>query len=122
VLISGGLHSAAEVLMAFERTNAAGVLLARGTLGNPWLFQELLDQRSGPPHADEVLAEIDWVMDRAVSHLGEERAVRYLRKFYPWYLERLGGGKALRQALQTAPTLDTVRALLRTHAVLPVAA
>ena len=29
-------------------------------------------------------------MDRAVEHLGPERAARYLRKFYPWYVERLG--------------------------------
>ena len=30
------------------------------------------------------------MIDRAVEHLGAERAGRYLRKFYPWYLERLG--------------------------------
>ena len=28
-------------------------------------------------------------MERAVEHLGAERAGRYLRKFYPWYLEHL---------------------------------
>ena len=43
---------------------------------------------------EEVLAELDWVMDRAVEHLGEDRAGRYLRKFYPWYLDRLGRGQA----------------------------
>jgi tRNA-dihydrouridine synthase B len=122
VLISGGLHSAAEVRVAFERTGAAGVLLARGALGNPWLFAELLGRSSGPPEADEVLGELDWVIECAVSHLGEERAVHYLRKFYPWYLERLGAGKALRQALQTASTFDAVRVLLRSQAALPVAA
>jgi hypothetical protein len=35
-----------------------------------------------------------------------------LRKFYPWYLERLGAGKAIQAALQTAPTLEAVHALL----------
>ena len=38
------------------------------------------------PTPDEVLGELDWVMDRAAEHLGPERAARYLRKFYPWYL------------------------------------
>jgi hypothetical protein len=52
------------------------------------------------------------VIDSAVEHLGEDRATRYLRKFYPWYVERLGGGRALQAALQTAPTLDAARALL----------
>jgi tRNA-dihydrouridine synthase B len=113
VLISGGLHTAEQARLAFEQTGAAAVLLARGSLGNPWLFEELLGRRVEPPTAEEILAELDWVMDCAVVHLGEERAGRYLRKFYPWYLERLGGGKELKAALQTTPTLPAVRALLR---------
>jgi hypothetical protein len=40
-----------------------------------------------------------------------------LRKFYPWYVERLGGGKALQAALQVAPTLEAARALLWDHSV-----
>ena len=38
---------------------------------------------------EEVAAELLWVIDRAEEHLGTERAERYLRKFYPWYMERL---------------------------------
>ena len=30
------------------------------------------------------------MIERAEEHLGTERAGRYLRKFYPWYAERLG--------------------------------
>jgi len=72
------------------------------------------EERPGKADGEsEVLAEIDWVMESAASHLGEERATRYLRKFYPWYLERLGGSKELRHALQTAPTLDAARDLLQ---------
>jgi nifR3 family TIM-barrel protein len=112
VLISGGLHRPEQVQAAFAATGADGVLLARGSLGNPWLFEQLLGRRTGEPTAEEVLAELDWIMDRAVEHLGEERATRFLRKFYPWYVERLGGGKALQAALQTAPTLDAARELL----------
>ncbi len=52
------------------------------------------------------------MIERAVEHLGPDRATRYLRKFYPWYVERLGGGKALQAALQTAPTLEAARDLL----------
>ena len=42
VLVSGGLHTAEQARAAFEQTGAAAVLLARGSLGNPWLFAELL--------------------------------------------------------------------------------
>jgi tRNA-dihydrouridine synthase len=114
VLVSGGLHTADAVRIAFERTAAAGVLLARGSLGNPWLFEQVLGVRDkeARPEPDEILDELDWVIERAVEHLGTDRATRYLRKFYPWYVERLGGGRALQAALQTAPSLEAARALL----------
>jgi nifR3 family TIM-barrel protein len=121
VLLSGGLQTAEQARDAFEATGAAAVLLARGALGNPWLFEELLGLRSGDPAPEEVVAELEWVMDRAVEHLGPERAARYLRKFYPWYVERLGivgalepaEQRALQAALQVAPTADAARGLLR---------
>jgi tRNA-dihydrouridine synthase len=118
VLVSGGLDSAERVRAAFEQTGAAGVLLARGSLGNPWLFEQVLGRRVSEPDREEILAELDWVIARAVEHLGRERATRYLRKFYPWYVDRLGGGKALQAALQSAPTLEAARELFQAREVL----
>jgi nifR3 family TIM-barrel protein len=116
VLISGGLHTPERARHAFAATGASAVLLARGSLGNPWLFEQLLGTRDGEPTREEILSELDWVIERAVEHLGSERATRYLRKFYPWYLERLGGTRqqqaALQATLQTAPTLDSARTAL----------
>ena len=112
VLISGGLRSAAQVHEAFQRTGAAAVLLARGSLGNPWLFDELLGARAHDPSREEILAELEWVLERACEHLGVERATRYLRKFYPWYVERLGADRTLQDELQRAPTLEHVRDVL----------
>ncbi len=112
VLISGGLRTAERAREAFDQTGAAGILLARGSLGNPWLFQELVGGRVEAPGRDEILAELDWVIERAGEHLGPERANRYLRKFYPWYIERLGGDAALQDALQRAPALHEARELL----------
>jgi nifR3 family TIM-barrel protein len=111
VLVSGGLQTVETARRAFEETQAAGVLLARGSLGNPWLFSQLLGHRADEPSREEILTELDWILDRAVEHLGDERANRYLRKFYPWYVERLGGTRALQAALQTAPTIDAARSL-----------
>jgi tRNA-dihydrouridine synthase len=116
VILTGGLSDAAAVRDAFAQTGAAAVMLARGALGNPWLFAELCGSRDRPPDRDEVLDELDWTMDAAVEHLGAERAGRYLRKFYPWYIERLGLPRApareLQEALQVAPTVEDARALL----------
>jgi tRNA-dihydrouridine synthase B len=112
VLVSGGLRDADQVRAAWEQTGAEAVMLARGSLGNPWLFAELLGTRAGPPRREEILAELDWVIDRAVEHLGAERAGRYLRKFYPWYVERLGADRGVRDALQRAPTVADARDIL----------
>jgi tRNA-dihydrouridine synthase B len=111
VIISGGLRTPELAREAFERTGAAAVALARGSLGNPWLFSQLLGQRESEPSRAEILAELDWIVERAQEHLGTERAARYLRKFYPWYVERLGAGKELQDALQRAESLETARNL-----------
>jgi nifR3 family TIM-barrel protein len=113
VLVSGGLSDAGRVRAAWERTGAAAVMLARGSLGNPWLFAELLEGAgAGPPSRDQVVDELDWVIDRAVEHLDPERAARYLRKFYPWYVERLAAGRAVQDALQRTTTVDEARAIV----------
>ncbi len=112
VILSGAMNDPATILHAFEFTGCEAVMLARGALGNPWLFARLLGTRDGEPTAAEVLAELDWVMDRAVEHLGERRGGRYLRKFYPWYVDRLGGSKALQSALQATDSVDEARAVL----------
>jgi tRNA-dihydrouridine synthase B len=116
VILSGGMHSAAAVREAFEQTGVAAVMLARGALGNPWLFEEVLGRRDEPPGPAEVLAELDWVIAAACEHVGVERAGRYLRRFYPWYLERLplsgGPARLLAGALVQAPSFAAVRELL----------
>jgi nifR3 family TIM-barrel protein len=116
VILTGGLDDAAGVREAFEATGAAAVMLARGALGNPWLFERLLGRREEDPSPEEVRAELGWTIDRAVEHLGEPRAGRYLRKFYPWYVPRLGldhaGARALQEALQRAEGVEEARRLL----------
>src|SRR5215207_2330064 len=122
VILTGGLRSPEAVRVAHERTGAAAVMLARGALGNPWLFAQVLGLRTSEPSHDEVLAELDWVMERAVEHLGADRAGRYLRKFYPWYLERLGASKTVQQRMQETATVADARAVLADLDALSIAA
>jgi tRNA-dihydrouridine synthase B len=117
VIITGGLRDGERTRKAFEATGATAVMLARGSLGNPWLFEQVLGFREDGPTREEVLTELDWTIERAVEHLGAPRATRYLRKFYPWFLARLElkkpAARALGEALQSAPTLGEVRELLQ---------
>src|SRR5271154_4722940 len=55
VILTGGLNDAQAVREAFARTGAAAVMLARGALGNPWLFAQLLSGRERGPDREEVL-------------------------------------------------------------------
>jgi tRNA-dihydrouridine synthase B len=112
VIVSGGLSSADAVRRAYEESGADAVMIARGSLGNPWLFEELTGQRRQPPGPEEVATELLWVIDSAEQHLGGERAERYLRKFYPWYMERLPAPETVIQELQRSADLDRARELI----------
>jgi nifR3 family TIM-barrel protein len=123
VILSGGLQDARGAEAGYERSNAAAMMLARGALGNPWLFEEVLGRRDGPPTRDEIVDEIAWTIDRAEEHWGAERGCRNLRKLYPAYLERIGLRGPDADAFQRASTLDDVRDMLAAQRqVAPLAA
>jgi nifR3 family TIM-barrel protein len=113
MIISGGLDTAEAARDAYEASGADAVMIARGSLGNPWIFEQLTGTRTADPARGEVVGELLWVMDRAEEHLGPERAARYLRKFYPWYLERLEADQEVAAALQSSDDLEDARRLIR---------
>jgi tRNA-dihydrouridine synthase B len=124
VVLSGGLANEPQALRAFEESGAEAIMLARGALGNPWLFGRLLGTYEGEPEPHEVAAELEWVIACAEDHLGVERAGRYLRKFYPWYAERLNLTRREREPLVTPPTTAHAREAWRAvgQPAIPVAA
>ncbi len=107
-----GLDSAESVRRAYRESGADAVMLARGSLGNPWLFEELTGRRTEPPSREEVVTELLWTVDRAEEHLGTERAARYLRKFYPWYVDALGASDEVAAELQRSADLPRARELI----------
>src|SRR5919202_400819 len=74
VIVTGGMQGAEHIRRVFEHTGCAAVMLARGALGNPWLFEQVLGTRDTEPEPAEVVAEWLWVCERAVEHLGDQRA------------------------------------------------
>jgi nifR3 family TIM-barrel protein len=122
MIISGGLDTAEDARRAYEESGADAVMIARGSLGNPWIFEQLTGERAGEPGPEAIVDELLWVIDRAEEHLGPERAARYLRKFYPWYLGRLHARPEIADALQRSDDLELARRLIGGLVAAPVAA
>jgi tRNA-dihydrouridine synthase B len=112
LIISGGLRTADAARRAYEDSAADAVMIARGALGNPWIFQELTGARREPPTREEIVAELERVIADGERHWGPERAARNLRKFYPWYVERLGVTGPEADAFQRTESLEAVREML----------
>ena len=115
VILSGGMEGAEHVRAVFEHTGAAAVMLARGALGNPWLFAQLLGARDdGRRRREEIARRVDVGRSTAPRSTSARAAPpRYLRKFHPWYVERLARPArqgACRPLQQTATSPTRARA------------
>src|SRR3954447_24616898 len=64
VIVSGGLKAADAARSAYIESGADAVMIARGALGNPWVFEELTGRRAESPDRAEVATELLWVIDR----------------------------------------------------------
>ena len=64
VIVSGGLDSAAAARAAYRESGADAVMIARGSFGYPWIFEELTGRRAEPPDREEIAVELLWVIDR----------------------------------------------------------
>ena len=103
MIVSGGMEGAEHVRWVFEHTGCAAVMLARGALGNPWLFEEVLGTRVGDARRRRRSSRSGCGCSIVPSSTwASERAASYLKKFHPWYVERLGAGKETQNRLQRA--------------------
>lgn len=115
--LNGNVLTAHDVKRAFEETNADSVMIARGAIGNPWVFKE----------TKELLTTgiIDTTVDEearvriTLRHLkigvdvkGEKRAVLEHRKFYTGYLKGLRNASRVRNELMSITEYAGVEDLL----------
>jgi len=93
IIGSGDIYNAQDVANRLEETNLDGILIARGAIGNPWIFTEtraLLEGKEIP--AAPSIEELGKVMLHYFTMLKRiypaDKAVRYFRKFAAGFCKR----------------------------------
>ncbi len=120
VIANGDVNSAADALRCLEHTGADGVMVGRGTMGNPWLVGQIDAALSGrpippSPGAAERLAIAREQLLALVAARGDH-GLLIARKHMGWTCTGFAGAPQLRHALMRAPTPAEALALLDTAA------
>jgi nifR3 family TIM-barrel protein len=121
VIGSGDLFAAGDIVRMLELTGCDGVMVARGALGNPWIFAQALALLSGEeaeePSPAERLRVALRQLELFISLTGEAVAVREMRKQLAWYSRGLPGASLLRNSINRIegkePLLATLHAFFR---------
>ena len=117
VLGNGDIYTAADALSMMEETGCDGVMIARGAMGNPWIFSEIcaaLDGRNFTPPPLTAKFEIALAQVREmIAEKGERVGVAEAKKHLAWYCHGMEGAAAARGRLMQATSYDELAAILR---------
>lgn len=118
VIGNGDIFTPNDAVKMMNETGCDGIMIGRGALGNPWIFENTVDLFEGRPTREIPQNE---VIDVALSHLrlmiedkGERAGVAESRKHLGWYMKGLRGAAELRNRINTAATLEELTELLLT--------
>lgn len=108
---NGDIFSAEDALRMLEETGCDLAVIARGALGNPWIFRECEALYRGQPKperpdTDEIIETVKKHALRLLEDKEERRAVREMRKHAAWYTKGVKGAAALRAKASEAESLD----------------
>jgi len=109
VIGSGDILSAELAKRMFEEAGVDAVTVARGSLGNPWIFREISEflkkGRIIPrPKASEITRIMKQHLDLTLKFFGEKTGVIRFRKFYIWYTRGFTKIKPLRTQITQITT------------------
>ena len=96
VIGNGDVTDAASARALFERAGCAGIMLARGAFGKPWVLREILDGRPYDPGIEERMAVSLDQFDLSIRLFGEKRGLPKMRKHISWYVKGIEHAAAFR--------------------------
>ena len=116
VVGNGDIFSASAAKAMFNETGCDGIMIARGAMGNPWIFDELHAFFDGKEYIPPSICE---VIDEAVRHLDlmcrfkdEQFAIPEARKIMSYYIHDIPGASAARGKINTAACADEMKEIL----------
>ena len=106
VIASGDALTPNLIKKLFDETGCDGVAIARGALGNPWIFRKtaeyLKDGSVSPgPDVDGVVRMMKEHLASNIAFRGEKTGVMLFRKFFAWYARGLPAKKLKGKAFRT---------------------
>jgi nifR3 family TIM-barrel protein len=116
VIANGDITDPLSAENVFQHTGCDAILLARGTMGRPWLIDEIYRYFSG-----EEIRKLSGVeyrgilmehLEHIVSYQQERRAVTDLRRVCCWFLKNAKGVKQLRESINRALSVKEMRLLI----------
>ncbi|WP_078789842.1 tRNA dihydrouridine synthase DusB [Trichlorobacter thiogenes] len=117
VIGSGDLFTPQDCQRMLAETGCDGLMVARGALGNPWIFHQTCELLEGRPVTPVSCADR---MAMAEQHLalftdyaGASVAVREMKKHLGWYIHGVPGAAALRRTVNMAQDTDELQAIIR---------
>lgn len=118
VIGNGDVFNGKDGVRMMEETGCDFVMVARGAMGNPWIFRELNAALRGDeipvnPTVSEISDMMIRHLDALVELKDEYSAVREMRKFVAWYTKGIKGASRLRGKINTIETQADMKEALR---------
>ena len=123
VIGSGDLFTPQECLRMLSETGCDGVMVARGALGAPWIFRQVLelDQRGTvtPISNQHRAAAIRQHLDLYAVEYGAAVAVREMKKHIGWYAKGFAGAADIRRDANGASSMADIHTLTERIGTIP---
>jgi len=125
VLGNGDIKTPEDALRMQRETGCAGVMIARGSFGQPWIFDQTKDllagrQKRPDPSVEERFAvALDHAHMAAAYEPDRRGAAIEFRKHLGWYVKGLPGSAELRKRLHAVNSLDEVEGIFADYLANP---
>ncbi len=108
VIGNGDIFDCESCRSMFEETGCDAVMIARGALGDPWIFKSLNDGADYIPTTSEKLNTVRKHFGLMLEEKGEYVAVRLMRKHIGWYIKGMHGATSLRRSINELESADAI--------------